>query len=362
MTKKRVDWIIIGAGIFGLYASIILGRRKQKVIVLEKEATAFTQASFINQARVHNGYHYPRSYSTAEKTQEYFRKFADEFNFAINKSFKKIYAIARNQSYVSAADFQRFCSNVGIKCDEVDLGDLMNPTEIEASFEVEEYAFDAKLVSNNLLAEIERLDGVQVKYNSEVVLAEKETDHYKVKTKADDTFRSANVINASYANINKLNIMFGYKPLPIKFEVCELDICQPPKQLKNYGVTVMDGPFFSCMPFGHTGYHTLSSVTYTPHTAARDHNFPQAYPILEKDIEKRSHWREMLQVAKKYVPVIEKAKLIKPMYTIKSVLDNSEVDDSRPTLIKKYSQNPGYYVVFSGKINTIYDLHSILNL
>ena len=28
----------------------------------------------------------------------------------------------------------------------------------------------------------------------------------------------------------------------------------------------MDGPFFSIMPFGETGLHSLTSVTFTPHT------------------------------------------------------------------------------------------------
>ena len=35
--------------------------------------------------------------------------------------------------------------------------------------------------------------------------------------------------------------------------------------LKNIGITVMDGPFFSIMPFGQTGLHSLTSVTFTPH-------------------------------------------------------------------------------------------------
>ena len=38
----------------------------------------------------------------------------------------------------------------------------------------------------------------------------------------------------------------------------------------------------------------------------------------------------------------------------------SEIDDSRPTVIKQYSEKPYFYTVLSGKINTIYDLEEIL--
>jgi len=69
MNKKlyQADCIIIGAGIFGLYAAKILAAKKKKVIVLECSKRPFARASAINQARVHNGYHYPRSYETAKK-------------------------------------------------------------------------------------------------------------------------------------------------------------------------------------------------------------------------------------------------------------------------------------------------------
>ncbi len=42
------------------------------------------------------------------------------------------------------------------------------------------------------------------------------------------------------------------------------------KRLKNTGITVMDGPFFSLMPFGQTGLHSLTSVTFTPHETSYD--------------------------------------------------------------------------------------------
>ena len=45
---------------------------------------------------------------------------------------------------------------------------------------------------------------------------------------------------------------------------------------------------------------------------------------------------------------------------MKPILMSSEIDDSRPTIIKKYSTNPTFVGVLSGKINTVYDLDEVL--
>ena len=45
---------------------------------------------------------------------------------------------------------------------------------------------------------------------------------------------------------------------------------------------------------------------------------------------------------------------------MKPILKASEIDDSRPTVIKKFSDNPTFVSVLSGKINTVYDLDEVL--
>ena len=62
------DKIIIGAGLYGLYSALFCAKLGEKVAVLEYDEGPFRRATYINQARVHLGYHYPRSYSTAVKS------------------------------------------------------------------------------------------------------------------------------------------------------------------------------------------------------------------------------------------------------------------------------------------------------
>jgi hypothetical protein len=68
----------------------------------------------------------------------------------------------------------------------------------------------------------------------------------------------------------------------------------------------------------------------------------------------------MKQTAKKYLSPDIKIKFVESLFTLKPILKASEIDDSRPTLIRKHSETPEFYTVFSGKINTIYDLDEVL--
>ena len=45
---------------------------------------------------------------------------------------------------------------------------------------------------------------------------------------------------------------------------------------------------------------------------------------------------------------------------MKPILMSSEIDDSRPTVVRTYTANPTFVGVLSGKINTVYDLDDIL--
>ena len=62
--------------------------------------------------------------------------------------------------------------------------------------------------------------------------------------------------------------LFNKPGFNLKYELCEVILCKVPDTLKDIGITVMDGEFFSIMPFGFSKYHTLTSVHYTPHTVS----------------------------------------------------------------------------------------------
>lgn len=52
---QHYDKIIIGAGLYGLYAADFCVRKGERVLVLEYDNAPFQRATYINQARVHMG-------------------------------------------------------------------------------------------------------------------------------------------------------------------------------------------------------------------------------------------------------------------------------------------------------------------
>ena len=116
---NKYDKIIIGAGLYGLYSALFCIKRGQYVMVLEHDDAAFKRATFINQARVHMGYHYPRSFSTAIKSAGYFNRFNEDFGFCVLDKFDQVYATSSEFSWSDAEQFKRFCETANIRCDEV---------------------------------------------------------------------------------------------------------------------------------------------------------------------------------------------------------------------------------------------------
>ena len=69
----------------------------------------------------------------------------------------------------------------------------------------------------------------------------------------------------------------------------------------------------------------------------------------------------MSNLAKKYLKSEFGFEYSHSLFSMKPILKASEIDDSRPTVIKVHSKNPTFISVLSGKINTVYDLDEVLN-
>jgi hypothetical protein len=372
----KYDKIIIGAGLYGLYAAEFCGKRSEKVLVLEYENEAFNRATYINQARVHKGYHYPRSYSTAIKSARYFSRFNEDYGFCIYGKFDKIYSISSNFSWASAAQFVKFCKMADIRCDEVSTKKYFKDRLCEGAFLTEEYTYDALILKNYFLEELKKYPNVELKYNSRIERIENNGQEYEIRLKGDgETVKSVFVLNATYASVNQIHERLGFKKFDIKYELCEIILCNTNDKLKNTGLTVMDGPFFSIMPFGTTGYHSLSSVTFTPHKSNKN-------PLPHFECQQHSNgfcsplqlgncntclsrpetaWPYMSNLARKYMCDDLEFYYSHSLFSIKPILLSSEIDDSRPTVIRELSTNPTFASVLSGKINTVYDLDEILS-
>jgi hypothetical protein len=373
MTFLNYDYVIFGAGIYGLYAAHLLAKKDLKIAVIEFDDKPLQRASYINQARVHNGYHYPRSVSTAAKSAHYYERFVRDFSFAINDRFKKIYAISANDSLTNAEQFQHFCDYVEVPAVEVNSRVYFNPGTVEAAFETMEYSYDANLIRNWYMEKLQGFKNVSLFFNQLIDKVSIEEERYALRFTDGSDCTATNILNATYASINQILRKFDYELFSTKYEICEVIMTGVTENVQNVGITVMDGPFFSLMPFGESGYHSLTSVGHTPHESSFNAlpefscqkyndacNVRQLSNCNTCSVRPYTAWTRMSQLAKKYLNPEIQITYKKSLFAVKALISASELDDSRPTVIKEFSENPRFVSVFSGKFNTIYDLEEVL--
>ncbi|MBL7791293.1 MAG: FAD-dependent oxidoreductase, partial [Saprospiraceae bacterium] len=124
--SEHYDFVIIGGGIFGVYAALYLAHCRYSVCLIEKERELLKKASIVNQARLHSGYHYPRSVATAIMSNDNKERFTADHRDFINFTFEQYYAIDRYGSFTDANQFARFSEFIGIPCKEVAYHPLFN--------------------------------------------------------------------------------------------------------------------------------------------------------------------------------------------------------------------------------------------
>lgn len=368
---KKYDALILGGGIFGLHAARIMSNKGMRAALVEQDNEMFSRASSINQARVHKGYHYPRSSDTAEKSAQYYEKFMEEFSFAINDSFRQIYAVSKEYSKVNASEYSDFCKLVGIPLKEVDSTQYFNPDMVQAAFETEEVSFDHSQIKDYLLNNVNNSSYIDLLMADYPTNIEKKGEMYEVTLKSGLNIKTPIIINATYASINQVLALANLDLFKIKYELCEVILCEVSNNLKDVGITIMDGPFFSVMPFGQKGCHSITSVAHTPHEVSYDElpNFSCQNGICSKErlpnynlhpFRPDSAWESMQNLFFKYMKNDYDISYKESLFAVKPILFAAEGDDARPTIIKTHTTDPYFISVLSGKISTIYDLDNII--
>ncbi|SHO55971.1 NAD(P)/FAD-dependent oxidoreductase [Vibrio quintilis] len=366
---KTVDITIIGGGFFGLYIAEYYARLNKKVLIVEKESDAMQRASYVNQARVHNGYHYPRSVLTALRSRISFPRFVDEFEACVDSDFDKYYMIANRLGKVTSNQFRKFCERIGASCEPAPsaVKKLVCPNMIDGVFTVKEFAFNATLLKQVMLERVQNL-GVSILFNHRVKkIKRNESDsalHLSIDSETDQLeVRSQQVFNCTYSLLNSVLHESEIELIPLRHEMTEMCIVDVPDELKHIGITVMCGPFFSVMPFPSKLAHSFSHVRYTPHYEWDDKNdisYLDAHKHFDISL-KQSAWRKMQKDAQRYIPILSEVKYKESLWEVKTILPRSDTDDSRPILFKANYGLPGLHCVMGGKIDNVYDVIKTIN-
>ena len=304
-------------------------------------------------------------------------RFTEEHKPFIHFEFDKYYAIDKFGSFTDAAQFERFCEFINIRCERVDGHPLFNYERLEALYLTTEYTFDPILIGEFYKAQVKAEPRIELKLFHQIKTAEKGAGEWRVQLEnLDDGEAKAGeagaVTNAPFWGSKAVNRQFGLHDINLMHEISEIAFVTSP-QLKDIGLTVMDGQFGSLMPYGKSGLLSLSSVAYTHHKVSYDNlpnfdcqavntacrpdfvatcNFCPAKP--------RSNYHKMAGQIGHYFSDKVELNYLTSYFTIKSKLKANFIDDGRPTEISALHRNPDFFCIFAGKINSIYEIEKVV--
>lgn len=360
--SKNYRFLIIGGGFYGCCLALFLRSVSDKVILIEKESTLLNRASSVNQARIHAGFHYPRSATTAVKSNILHRKFKKDFYDALVDDFQMLYAISRRGSKTNAKRFYKMFRDIGapIRFASFEQKKLFNQKEVEDVFACDELAFNFSVLKERLSEKLLKAD-IDVRLSTSLIdLNEDCSGQINAKLSNDKFLQADYAFNVTYSQINKIIDKVDSKRAKIKHEIAEISLVKPPPQLQSFGVTVMDGEFFSFMPYPTENLYSFTHVRYTPHLSWLDKKNPnkifEQY-LYEKKISKFEYMRKSAQ---KLMPLVGKFEYVKSIYEVKTVLLKNEEDDGRPILFHRSPYSSRLISVLGAKIDNIYDLFELV--
>ena len=369
-------YLIIGGGFFGTYLGYLLKKKNKKasVVIVEREKGLLMRASYNNQARIHKGYHYPRSLLTAFSSNKNFDTFVDEFKESIVSNFEKYYAIGKIQSKITVAQFKVFCKRIGMPIEVANsrVKSLFNPELVEEVFLVKEYAFNADIL-RYLMAKKLRQNKIDILFRHEVIKINQkkiskskqvlETEILDLKTKKRVAIQSEYVFVCAYSNINTILHNSNIEKIDLKEEMTEMPLIKIPKEMNGKAITIVCGPFFSVMPFPPRGLYSIHHVRYTPHyywyDANKNINNQKHYKTAKNKL--KTNFNMIIKDVSRYIPCMAKAKYVDSIWEIKTILPRNENDDGRPILFQTNVGNiKNLICVMGGKLDNIYDLEDKL--
>lgn len=242
---------VIGCGWYGAHISLALREQGHEVEVHESAARVFSGASGANPARLHEGFHYPRSRLTRAFCQDHKAQFMAAYGHLTRAVPVNLYAIAAGDSLVDFGTYQQVLEN------EVDFIPVHNPAEFGLQkVEGAVLTGERHIVIREARRFFTEQLGSSLHLNSE--------DGAAIRGEWDW------LIDCTFCALGPIEVD--------RYEPCVTGLLQGPA---DRAVTIMDGPFPSVYPWDEA--EGLSSITSAKHTPlARCETWDEARAVLDK--------------------------------------------------------------------------------
>ena len=226
---------VLGSGWYGCHIAVHLINKGYDVVVHELADKIFAGASGANPARLHLGFHYPRSKLTRAACQDHYLTFMKHYGDLTSVVPINIYAIAQDHSLVDFGTYKQVLQG------EVDFIDIHNPGD-----------YGLRNVEGALLTGERH---VVIKRAREY-FTEALKDHIVFFKRAGDVddIKWDLTIDCTFCSFDGTNID--------RYEPCIMGIMRGDCR---QAVTIMDGPFTSIYPWDESrGFVSITSAKLTP--------------------------------------------------------------------------------------------------
>lgn len=342
---------VIGCGIFGATIALRLNGAGCKVTVHERLSAILGGASFNNQNRLHLGFHYPRDMHTAKQCARGFLRFKETFRESILEGFPNAYFIASQGSLTSPDEYLAFCEKLDLPYEITDLDGFLPRVEgVDLGLLVDEVVYDC--------GELRRVIGQQLAASPIELRVSVNVDSIS-RTHAGFVLRTGDrlegpydaIVNCTYSDGNRFTDQLGHNVPRRQFEYTVVPIFEWNEA--PLGITIMDGPFMTVLPFGNSGrfllYHVKHSVVAEQTGRHLDRTWLDQETSPMRRLDSEPFFHSIFESCREFVPALESARPVGFLEGPRVVIANQDDTDARPSLVE--SPEPGYVSVFSGKID-----------
>ncbi len=338
---------VLGGGVFGATCAIEIARHCD-VTLFERHDSLLKEASFLNQWRHHSGFHYPRSLETIQEVQRTKAEFESLYECAILRDVEAFYAVSAWGSEISAQRYIATCQASGLKFTEVaPPAEIVYPERVSVCLRTDEAVVEIGKLGDLLMKSLKGNPHVTLRLGAEVGSGRLLPDGRKQLTvdgaqTAEQPFDF--LINAAYANSNRVASWFGFPVRPLRFDLLEMAVVEIPKA-RRFMMTILDAPFTSLTSVGRDDQFMLSHI----HQSILASEVPaNGLPPLWKNWT--SNRDNLVRHGLRYLPILKYARHIESRVGVRTVEAFSEDFDGRPTVVTPHGF--GCWSVLGGKIVT----------
>lgn len=335
------DAVVLGAGLYGCKVALELKALGLNVVVIDPNPI-MSQATMVNQNRVHQGYHYPRSAATARTASRNYVRFLIDHATAIAGNARHLYCIAEG-SKVNPEEYERVLTEIGAPFKRVDTPSYFTPGMVAQAYETHEKSFHIHRLRAlvNYQLKVARIDIIKATGAIYGV-----TSSHVLIAIPNALIACHYVFNCTYGNLDTI------VPIRTKLvkEHVEVPLFRIPSELGAEDLTIMDGPYFSIMD-----YPPEPGVSAVTHVHLGRHQI-WSPPDPEPEWDRKSRWEDMIDDIMQYIPKMKDARYLSSMVTTRVLLAETADDDGRPVLVEYAEVSPRIISILGSKFNSVYEV------